>query len=117
MALIFACFGSAAGLAGDLPVKAQPVPSTQPFFSLIDDRVTVSWIPKATDPGVFSRNPNGSLNSTTSMQVYSFTHFDIWQYGTNFLSASLFKADHNDPASPCTNAGVVVNPATGVATP
>ena len=117
VALIFVFFGSAASRAEDLPVKAKPFPSSQPFFSLIDDRVTFSWIPKATDPGVFSRKPDGSLNSTTSMQVYSFTHFDIWQYGTNFLNVSMFKSDHNDPASPCTNAGVVVNPATGVATP
>lgn len=117
MALTFVSFGSAAGLAEDLPVKVKPVPSSQPFFSLIDDRVTFSWIPKGTDPGVYSKNPDGSLNSTTAMQVYSFTHFDIWQYGTNFLNVSMFKADHNDPASPCTNAGVVVNPGTGVATP
>ncbi|UWU96039.1 hypothetical protein [Bradyrhizobium sp. CB1015] len=117
MALAFASFTSAAALAADLPVKAKPVSSTQPFFSVIDDRITISYIPKATDPGVFSRKPDGSLNSTTAMQVYSFTHFDIWRYGTNFLNISLFKADHNDPASPCTNAGVVVNPGTGTVTP
>jgi hypothetical protein len=117
MALPFVCFGSTAGLAEDLPVKAKPAPSDQPFFSLIDDRVTFSWIPKATDPGVYSRNPDGSLNSTTAMQVYSFTHFDIWKYGTNLLNVSMFKADHNDPANPCITSGLIINPAAGTATP
>jgi hypothetical protein len=117
MVLAFVPFGSAAGLAGDLAVKANPAPPDQPFFSLIDDRVTFSWEPKATDPGVYSRNKDGSLNSTTALQVYSFTHFDIWKYGTNSVNVSLFKADHNDPASPCTNAGIVTNPGTGITTP
>ena len=117
MALTFVSSCSAAALAEDLPVKAKPVPPDQPFFSLIDDRVTFSWEPKATDPGVYSKNPNGSINSTTALQVYSFTHFDIWKYGTNVLNVSLSKADHNDPASPCTNAGVVTNPGTGVTAP
>jgi hypothetical protein len=116
-ALSFVSFGSAAGLADDLPVKAKPATPDQPFFSLIDDRVTFSWEPTATDPGMYSKNPDGSLKSTTALQVYSFTHFDIWQYGTNLLNISVYKADHNDPASPCKNVGVVVDPGTGVTTP
>ena len=62
-------------------------------------------MPKGTDPGVFSIRPNGSINGTTAKQVYSFTHFDAWAYGTNFFTISMFKSGHNDPASPCTNAG------------
>jgi hypothetical protein len=116
-ALPFVFLGSAAGLADDLPVKAKWAPPDLPLFTVIDDRVTVSYIPHATDPGVYSINPNGSLNSNTAMQVYSFTHFDAWQYGTNFLNLSLYKADHNDPASPCTNAGSITNPATFATTP
>jgi hypothetical protein len=89
--------------AADLPVKAvkaKPV-ADLPFFLLIDDRVTFSYIPKGTDPGVFTVNPNGTLNSTTAKSVYSFTHFDVWGYGTNFFTISLFKSDHNDPANGC----------------
>ena len=116
-ALAFAALASS-GLerAADLPVKAQKPPPDLPFFLLIDDRVTFSWMPKGTDPGVFSTNPNGSLNSTTAKQVYSFTHFDIWQYGTNFFTISMFKSDQNDPANPCTNAGVITSPLAGFAT-
>jgi hypothetical protein len=76
-----------------------------PFFLVIDDRVTFSYMPKGTDPGMFTVNPNGTINGKTAKQVYSFTHFDAWAYGTNFFTISMFKSDHNDPASPCTNAG------------
>src|SRR5450432_2557217 len=103
--------------AADLPVKAVKAPPDLPFFFVIDDRVTYSWMPKGTDPGDFSRRADGSINGTTAKSVYSFTHFDAWAYGTNFFTISMFKSDHNDPANPCTNAGVVFNPGTGVASP
>jgi hypothetical protein len=105
--------------AADLPTKAVKKVPDLPFFLLIDDRVTFSWMPQGTDPGVWSIKPGskGVVDPYTAKQVYSFTHFDIWQYGTNFFTISMFKSDHNDPANPCTNAGVVFNPGTGVATP
>jgi hypothetical protein len=108
-ALSLATFAPASfASAADLPVKAKPIVDV-PFFFVIDDRVTYSYIFKGTDPGVFSVNPNGTLNSTTPKQVYSFTHFDAWRYGTNFFTISMFKSGHNDPASPCINAGLNVN--------
>ena|SRR5579864_6831462 len=114
----FATLGSGGAGAADLPVKAKKAPPAElPFFLVIDDRVSFSWMPKGTDPGVFSTKAGGGLNSTTAKQVYSFTHFDVWAYGTNFFTISAFKSDHNDPANPCTNAGVVFNPGTGIATP
>jgi hypothetical protein len=96
--------------AADLPVKAKPKPvADTPFFFVIDDRVTYSWMPKGTDPGVWSVRPNGSIDGTTAKSVYSFTHFDAWQYGTNFFTISMFKSDHNDPTNPCINSGVLFN--------
>ena len=48
-------------------------------FSVIDDRVTFSWIPNANQPGMLVRaNPTARVNANTAKQVYSFTHFDIW---------------------------------------
>ncbi|MGY3590253.1 hypothetical protein ACVIGB_010163 [Bradyrhizobium sp. USDA 4341] len=91
--------------AADLPVKA---PADLPFFLVIDDRVTYSYIFSGTDPGVFSVRPDGSINGKTAKQVYSFTHFDIWAYGQNFFTISMYKSDHNDPASPCSNVGVTI---------
>ena len=116
-ALSLAAFASTGiARAADLPVKAAKKAADLPFFLVIDDRVTFSWMPKGTDPGVFSVKPGGGINADTAKQVYSFTHFDAWAYGTNFFTISMFKSDHNDPANPCTNAGVVFNPGTGIAT-
>jgi hypothetical protein len=99
---------ASAGLAraADLPVKAVKPVKDLPFFLVIDDRVTFSYIFTGTDPGAFSAKPSGTAwNGNTAKSVYSFTHFDVWGYGTNFFTISMFKSDHNDPASPCTNAG------------
>ena len=73
-------------IAADLPVKAKAPPADLPFFFVIDNRVTYSWMPKGTDPGMYTIQPNGSINGTTAKSVYSFTHFDAWAYGTNFFN-------------------------------
>jgi hypothetical protein len=92
-----------------LPVKAvKPVPDL-PFFFVNDNRVTYSYMPKGTEAGLWSVQPDGSLNAKTAKSVYSFTHFDAWAYGTNFITLSLDKADHNVSASPCTNTGVLLS--------
>src|SRR3954467_11547213 len=57
-----------AGYAGaaDLPaVKAVKPPPELPFFLVIDDRVTFSYIFTAAQPGMFTVNPNGTVNSKT----------------------------------------------------
>ncbi|OJW60414.1 MAG: hypothetical protein BGO65_15300 [Afipia sp. 64-13] len=100
--------------AADAPVKVAKKTVDVPFFSLIDNRFTYSWQPNGTDPGVYSIRPDGSVNGKTAKQYYSFTHFDIWQYGTNFFTISYIKSDHNDPAAPCTNAGAIFDPNTGI---
>src|SRR5881227_1723382 len=101
-ALVPAGFASAA----DLPVKAVKAPPEAPFFLVIDDRVTYSYIFNAAQPGAYTVRPDGSVDGKTPKSVYSFTHFDAWAYGTNFFTISLFKSDHNDPAAPCINAGI-----------
>jgi len=88
--------------AADLPVKAKKPVADLPFFLVIDDRVSFSYQFTATDPGAYALKPGGQAwNGDTAKQVYSFTHFDVWGYGTNFFTISMFKSDHNDPASPC----------------
>jgi hypothetical protein len=82
------------------PAKAKPVPDV-PFFLVNDNRLTYSYQFTATDPGAFTIQPNGTVNGSTAKNVYSFTHFDVWAYGTNFLNIDMLKSDHNDPASPC----------------
>src|ERR1700674_5484800 len=96
---------SAADLA-PMPVKAKPIIDV-PFFLVNDNRVTYSYIFSGTDPGAFTVRPNGTVDGKTGKQAYSFSHFDVWAYGTNFFTISMFKSGHNDPASPCTNAGTI----------
>jgi hypothetical protein len=110
-ALSFAALASAGmARAADLPVKAAKPVKDIPFFLVIDDRVTFSYIFTGTDPGVYSAKPGGqSWNGNTAKQVYSFTHFDVWGYGTNFFTISAFKSDHNDPANPCINSGIIAS--------
>jgi hypothetical protein len=95
--------------AADMSVKAAKPVADVPFFFVIDDRVTYSYIFTGAQPGMFTVSPNGTINAKTAKSVYSFTHFDAWAYGTNFFTISLFKSDHNDPAAPCINAGLSVN--------
>jgi hypothetical protein len=107
-----------AGYAGaaDLPaLKAKAKPAELPFFFVIDNRVTFSYIFTAAQPGMWSVKPGGGINGTTSKQVYSFTHFDAWAYGTNFFTISLYKSGTNDVAGPCTQVGGIVSPAAGFA--
>jgi hypothetical protein len=75
----------------DIPVKAKPV-ADLPFFFVNDNLLTYAYQFTATDPGVTDK---------TAKQVYAYTHFDAWAYGTNFINLSLFKSDHADPAGPC----------------
>lgn len=101
--------------AADLPVKAAKKAPDLPFFLVIDNRVTFSYIFTAAQPGMWSLKPNGVVNAKTAKQVYSFTHFDAWAYGTNFFTISLYKSDQNDVAGPCTQVGGIVSPQAGFA--
>src|SRR5882757_323888 len=74
-----------------MPVKAKPI-ADAPFFLVNDNRLTYAYQFTATSPGATAR---------TAKQIYAFTHFDAWAYGTNFINLDLAKSDHADPASPC----------------
>jgi hypothetical protein len=80
--------------AADEPEKAPaPVkPVNVPLFLVNDNRLTYACQFTATDPVVPGK---------TAKQIFAFTHFDAWQYGTNLINLTLLKSDHNDPASPC----------------
>jgi hypothetical protein len=102
--------------AADLPVKAAKPVADAPFFLVNDNQVSYSYIFSGTDPGVYSTNPDGTINGKTPKQVATFTHLDVWAYGTNFFNISMYKSGQNDPASPCTNAGEITNPTAGFTT-
>ncbi|MBN8969363.1 MAG: hypothetical protein J0G95_13005 [Rhizobiales bacterium] len=92
--LSFSALLPAAGsaVAADMPVKAVKPIIDVPFFMVNDNRLTYAYQFTATDPG----DPG-----KVAKQVYAFTHFDVWAYGTNFLTIEMLKSDRNDPAAPC----------------
>jgi hypothetical protein len=100
----------------DQPVKvkpkAKPLPDV-PFFSLIDDRLTYAYVYHGIDAS-FSPNPGGGYNGNTNLNVLALTHFDVWQYGTNFINILDIKSDKNDPASPCIAPGLIPTASGGV---
>jgi len=70
---------------------AKPIADV-PFFFVNDNRLTSAYEFTATSPGTTDK---------TAKQVFAFTHFDVWAYGTNFINVELLKSDHADPAAPC----------------
>jgi hypothetical protein len=68
--------------AADFLLKAVKPILDVPFFQVSENRLTYSYIFNGTDPGV---------TGDTAKQAYSFSHFDVWAYGTNFLNISMFK--------------------------
>jgi hypothetical protein len=94
-----------------LKIKAAPIPEV-PFFLVNDNRLSYSYQFQGTDAGYFQPTPTG-FDGKTTYQTVALTHFDVWQYGTNFANVSFSKANHNDPASPCTNTGVARSNITG----
>ena len=85
------------GVAGaaDLPTKAAAVKpaAEEPFFIVNDNSISFHYEFTATNPGA----------GTTPKDVFTFTHFDVWKYGTNFFNVDLLKATNGTatPAAPC----------------
>jgi hypothetical protein len=98
--------------ADDLPAKAastdaspstkaaKPIPDL-PLFFVNDNRLSYSFLPKGTDPGVYQLFPDGRVDGKVAKDIYSFTHFDAWAYGTNFMNLNLLKSRGADPANGC----------------
>jgi len=75
--------------------------------------VTFAYMPTATFAGRLFAESGRLDRRQDAKQVYAFTHFDAWAYGTNFFNIAMYKMDHNTPAAPCTNANQIYNaPAT-----
>ena len=81
--------------AADMPVKAKtpPPPPEVPFFLVNQNSLSYSYAFTANNPGA----------GTTPKDVLSFTHFDVWAYGTNFFNVDWLKATKGaaTPAAPC----------------
>ena len=70
------------GVAADMPVKAPAPAAPSPFFIVNDNSIGYYYAFTATNPGA----------GQTPKNVVTFTHFDVWEYGTNFLNVEWLKA-------------------------
>ena len=86
--------------AADMAVKAPPASApapAPPFFLVNQNLLSYSYQFTATNPGA----------GQTPKNVVSFSHFDVWAYGTNFLNVDWLKATNGSappngtPAAPC----------------
>jgi len=74
-ALLFAVVPAGIHLAsaaepGAVSARTPPV-ADAPLFSVNDNYLTYSYLPRGADPGVAGK---------TEKQLYSFSHFDVWAY-------------------------------------
>ncbi len=105
LAAILASAITGGAMAADLPVKApKPPPPPPPFFLVNLNSVSYSYAFTATNPGA----------GTTPKHVLTYTHFDVWEYGTNFFTVDWLKATNakappfGTPAAPCDRTGAAV---------
>jgi hypothetical protein len=101
-ALIAASAGGHA-LAADMPLKAPPPAKPVPFFFVNDTSVSFIWYPNSTDPGVSGDSnivPGGVFGQKNTFARYSgeIDHFDVWQYGTNFIHVEFDQYGPQDPS-------------------
>jgi hypothetical protein len=92
LAMATATWGSA--FAADMPVKEKkPPPPEAPFFFVNQNSLSYAYAFTANNPGA----------GKTPKDILSFTHFDVWAYGTNFFNVDWLKATNGKatPAAPC----------------
>lgn len=80
--------------AADVPPKAPPAaPAPPPFFIVNDNSVSYRYEFTANNPGT----------GYTPKNVLTYTHFDVWKYGTNFITIDWLKATNGSeaPSAPC----------------
>lgn len=82
LAALLVATATGAASAADMPVKAVKAVSPAPFFFVNDNSIGYRYEFMATNPGA----------GKTPKHVLTFTHFDVWAYGTNFINIDWLKA-------------------------
>lgn len=83
-------FSLSSAFAADSVDKSAPVePASSSFFLFQDTSVSYWHQFNAAEPGV---------GRGIQKDIVSLTHFDAWQYGTNFFNIDFLKSDDDDPS-------------------
>jgi hypothetical protein len=88
--------------ASNMPLKAPAAPST-PFFLVNDTSISYTYYARATNaglPGSSATVPGGVVGTsdTFARNLMSIDHFDVWQYGANFIHAEFDQYGNADPS-------------------
>lgn len=76
---------------------ALPAPARAQLFTFQDNSVGFRYSPFFKEPNVRNpRNPNGT---PIGKYIFTLTHVDTWQYGSNFVNLDILKSDSDDPAN------------------
>ena len=89
LAALVAATATGVASAADMPVKALAPVSPAPFFFVNDNSLSYHYEFTATNPGA----------GKTPKNVFTFTHFDVWAYGTNFFNVDYLKATSSQTPS------------------
>lgn len=89
VAALVAMTAGGAAVAADMPVKAAKAVAPAPFFFVNDNSIGYHYEFEATNPGA----------GKTPKHVLTFTHFDVWAYGTNFINIDWLKATSSQTPS------------------
>jgi len=98
LAAIIAAAITGSANAADMPTKAPVVkaPPEIPYFLVNENSLSYHYEFTATNPGA----------GKTPKNVGTFSHFDVWAYGTNFINIDWLKAtSKNTPSNPCPISG------------
>ena len=66
-------------------------------FLFEDTQVYFNFKPFGREPGIGRPAPNQSAGQDIRKYIFGATHFDVWQYGTNFFNVEYLQSDFKDP--------------------
>lgn len=76
-----------------LKAPSAPAPLAFPYFFVNDNRLTFAYLPDGATP---------PFPGKAAGNVVAFTHYDVWDYGTNLVNLGLIKFSHHSGGAPCT---------------
>src|SRR5436309_12903012 len=90
LAAIVAATVTGSAFAADMPTKAVVKKAPEiPYFLVNENSLSYHYEFKATSPG----------NGYTDKHVGTFSHFDVWAYGTNFFNIDYLKSVSGTPGA------------------
>ncbi len=75
-------------------------------FDFSDNSVSLTYGPSYKEPGIPRNRTNAGIE--LSKVILSYTHFDVWKYGTNFINIDALFSDGRNPSNNSTGGATEV---------